>query len=360
MKRQVFLLYVVLVAMLFAACNSKSGSFSKEVEQQLATFDEVESIMNKMESNAWSLNIDEIKTTFEAKGYELNDDDEPYRYYFIKNCNLINDDNGISFTKISQDSLASAVCFLDFGAGGINADFYLFEDEVYNLIIEQAKACGFKVATAEEKQKYEEYVDVKSETDFIYKGKAYLVQDKTNHRITLRYIPFLPEDLSAEAKPGISEKLTCENYLNLMGFVDDESYAEKCGLKRIYKDVSEQGDVEYVYGYDVEKGGKGNLAYGFDVKPTSDYACYVLFNFLSFGSLDAALYFKDRQDAESFFNSATAMFEKENGNYCLSGSKIPNNNKKKGIEIEQLYMSRKVHSENGWYMIGINTGDFGD
>ena len=265
----------------------------------------------------------------------------------------------ISFTKINQDSLASALCFIPQGGMYVSAELYLFNDEVYNLMIDQAKACGFKVATAAEKQKYGEYANVEGEKDdLIFKGKYYLVLDKPNKHIGVHYMYSMLGDIG-NSSPSLSETLTCSNFLNLLDYIDDEKYAEKCGLKKIYKDV-DNGDVEYVYGIDVEKGDKGG-GIGYNVLSNSDHACYV--RYYKFGySLIADLYFKDKKDADNFFENAKNYGFKDTGygTFNLPKAKIPRNNKKNPFELEELYMDKKVRLEDGWYVIDINTGDFGD
>ena len=64
------------------------------------------------------------------------------------------------------------------------------------------------------------------------------------------------ERIEAEKIAEFHKKLSFENFLGMLNHYDKESYANKCGLSFLYKDVSEEGFIEIVYGYDVEKGAK--------------------------------------------------------------------------------------------------------
>ncbi len=206
------LVYVVafLTAMVFIACGSKGsqsdmssdGKDSQIVEKpvidkqvikkQLFTFAEVEAILKGMEKNYWSIKEQEIRSTFEAKGYKVfEDEDIVGRIYCTKNSKV--NKNVEDYTYIcsidNPDSLASAVLFIAQGDMYVSAELYMFNDEMYNMMIDQAKACGFKVATAEEKQKYGEYANFEKDKDnLIFKGKYYLVLDKPNKQIGVHYM----------------------------------------------------------------------------------------------------------------------------------------------------------------------------
>lgn len=355
MKKLVYVVAILTTLFFIAACGNKSsenGISSEDVEQQLVTFAEAEAILNGIyKDNMLYINEEEIKAKLEPKGYIVVEDDEFRNYYYcMKNCELKKgreDRTEISFTKINQDSLASALCFMDCGAGGVVTALYLFSDDVYNVFIEQAKQCGFREDTI----KKHSYGD-------LYKGRFGLQLDKSQKRFEIRDMTYMPEE-SQNFAPSLSETLTCSNYLNLLDYIDDEKYAEKCGLKKIYKDV-DNGDIEYVYGIDVEKGEKGG-GIGYNVLSKSDHACYV--RYFKFGfSLIADLYFKDKKDADNFFENAKNYGFKDTGygTFNLPKAKIPRNNKKNPFELEELYMDKKVRLEDGWYVIDINTGDFGD
>ena len=218
----------------------------------------------------------------------------------MKNCELKKEgDQGqyISFTTINQDSLASAICFTDQYAGGVFAEFYLFDDEVYNLIIEQAKKRGYKKElelSSEEKKIYLE--SGYANDSALYNGRYYFECDKNIKHLTLRslsVLPDLPEKI-VDYRPDLSKTLTCSNFLNLLNNIENERYAEICGLKKIYKNVDEDGAVTYVYGIDVEKVKKDSLL------AKSDHACYIDY-YESGGPVWISLNFKDRLDADDFF-----------------------------------------------------------
>lgn len=356
MKKLVYVVAILTAIVFIVACSNKSsesGISSEEVEQQLVTFAEAEAILNGIyKDDKLYINEEEIKAKLEPKGYIVVEDDEFRNYYYcMKNCELKKGGEyrtEISFTKINQDSLASALCFMDCGAGGVVTTLYLFNDDVYNVFIEQAKKCGFKEDTI----KKHCYGD-------LYKGRFGLQLDKSQNRFEIRDMTYMPEE-SQNLGPSLSETLTCSNFLNLLDYINDEKYAEKCGLKKIYKDVNERDDIEYVYGIDVEKG-KKEMNIGYALQAKSDHACYI--SYYQFGySLMVDLYFKDKKDADNFFENAKIYGFKDTGygTFHLPKVKIPRNNKKNPLELEELYMDKKVRLRDGWYVIDITTGDFGD
>ena len=209
MKKLVYVV-AILTAMVFIACGSKGSqsdvsSDGKDslivekpvidkqvVEQQLVTFAEVEAILKGMENNGWSIKEQEIRSTFEAKGYKVFADETINgRIYCTKNSkvNMNVENYALNCSIDNPDSIASAVLFIPQGDMYVSAELDMFNDEVYNMMIDQAKACGFKVATAEEKQKYGEYANLKGEKDdLIFKGKFYLVLDKPKKQICVHYM----------------------------------------------------------------------------------------------------------------------------------------------------------------------------
>ena len=78
----------------------------------------------------------------------------------------------------------------------------------------------------------------------------------------------------------------------------------KCGLTYLYtyEDDGDDGDVgsyDIVYGLNVEKGEKTD--YGYELKPTSNHACY--FQYSLDTSTHASLNFTDKGDADRFFEA---------------------------------------------------------
>jgi hypothetical protein len=78
----------------------------------------------------------------------------------------------------------------------------------------------------------------------------------------------------------------------------------KCGLTYLYtyEDDGDEGDVgsyDIVYGLNVEKGEKTD--FGYELKPTSDHACY--FQYSLDTSTHASLNFTDKGDADRFFEA---------------------------------------------------------
>ena len=144
MKKVDYVLLVVLITILSMSCNSKSVKSNdssdaeqhmvtpEEVEQQLATVAEAETILNEMEKSYWSINETKIKSTFETKGYKYFVDSELVgRYYCLKNCKAQKDieDYSYSCSVVNSDSLASAICFV--AQGDINDESMPYG---YNLI----------------------------------------------------------------------------------------------------------------------------------------------------------------------------------------------------------------------------------
>ena len=161
------------------------------------------------------------------------------------------------------------------------------------------------------------------------------------------------ERINAEKFAEFREKFTFGNLLALLKNHDNASYAQKCGLNLIYKDIddAEVSCEEYVYGYDVEKGENNR------VEAKSNYSCYLRYSLDS--STHAAMYFKNASDADYFQNIA-----KEYGLLVYDGSKyVPQKKISSGYHnVDSLdwegdyaptYMISDTSSENGWYIIHI-------
>lgn len=164
------------------------------------------------------------------------------------------------------------------------------------------------------------------------------------------------ERIEVEKHTEFRKKFTFGNFIALLKNHDNASYAQKCGLSLIYKDIddADEGEVsceEYVYGYDVEKGENNR------VEAKSNYSCYLSYNLDS--STHAAMYFKDASDADYFQTIA-----KEYGLLVYDGSKfVPRKKMPSGYHnVDSLdwegdyaptYMISDTSNENGWYVVYI-------
>ena len=164
------------------------------------------------------------------------------------------------------------------------------------------------------------------------------------------------ERIEVEKHTEFRKKFTFGNFIALLKNHDNASYAQKCGLSLIYKDIddADEGEVsceKYVYGYDVEKGENNR------VEAKSNYSCYLSYNLDS--STHAAMYFKDASDADYFQTIA-----KEYGLLVYDGSKfVPQKKMPSGYHnVDSLdwegdyaptYMISDTSNENGWYVVYI-------
>ena len=162
------------------------------------------------------------------------------------------------------------------------------------------------------------------------------------------------------------ENLSPERVFALMDNIGNTSLAKQCGLEEIYKyEYSYDGDeddpgISYdieIYGRDVKKGSvsdKGDCV-SVEIISKSNHSCYLKHECLSDCGFE--LSFKDKGDADSFFNMVV-----DNGVYKIydyDNYLIPKRKQFKGIrecnkvdEDIAYYMSEVSYSE-GWYMIRL-------
>lgn len=168
------------------------------------------------------------------------------------------------------------------------------------------------------------------------------------------------EELEIKRHEEFKEKLTFINILNLLKNYDNVESAQKCGFSLVYRDFEDGGGedpdcLEIVYGYDVEKGGKGN--YGYEIISKSNYACYFKYNLDT--STSASLHFKDSSDADFFQEQAEKY-----GLLVYEESKfVPQKKMSSGYhyvdsidwngEYAPVYFIGRTQSENGWYIVSI-------
>ena len=145
----------------------------------------------------------------------------------------------------------------------------------------------------------------------------------------------------------------------------NEQIVKECGLEKIYsvkKDEEEYTSIDIVCGKDVEKG-KYNENTGYDIVAKSDHAVY--FNYSAETSSGAQLYFKDKDNSESFFKKAMdygLLIYKddysESDTYFIPNKKLSNGSKRVDkFEYDgddgARYALSKPEYEDGWYVIHI-------
>lgn len=166
------------------------------------------------------------------------------------------------------------------------------------------------------------------------------------------------EELEAKRYEDFKKKFTFKNFLVLLENYDKVSFAQKCGLELIYKEIDNDGEItceEYVYGFDIEKGDKKES--GYEIVAKSNHACYLIYNLDSstYGSMN----FKDSSDAEYFQEQA-----KEYGLLVLDGSMyVPKTKMESGYhyvdsldwggEYDPIYGISQTDRQNGWYRVHI-------
>ena len=150
------------------------------------------------------------------------------------------------------------------------------------------------------------------------------------------------------------EQLSFEKFLDY--YTTGEVTLEDCGLKLIYEDSmeSEDGDAGMylaVYGWGVEKGEK--LDFGYDLKTTSDRACYL--ESQEDTSLNHTFFFKDKADADRFFQQALDYGMVIDGDtYCVPAEKLPNGSVKGSIADYNILMEiSKPELDGDFYKISI-------
>lgn len=117
-----------------------------------------------------------------------------------------------------------------------------------------------------------------------------------------------------------------DKFVTLLKEVNTET-AKDCGLSFIYEASDgggEEGDAGtsvVVYGWGIEKGKKQD--FGYELNSTSDHACY--FYYQQDTSTQAAMCFKDKDDADRFIEKALAYgIVDMNGSYHIADQKLPN------------------------------------
>lgn len=118
------------------------------------------------------------------------------------------------------------------------------------------------------------------------------------------------------------EQLTFEKVVAFLANHNSEM-AAKCALTHIFEDAIEEegyaGEYACVYGWGVERGEK--LDFGYEVKCTSDHACW--FGFYADTSRNTHICFKNKADADSFFEKALAYgLVIKDGLYYLPTTKL--------------------------------------
>ena len=119
------------------------------------------------------------------------------------------------------------------------------------------------------------------------------------------------------------DQLSFDDFVALLKTTNNDT-AKKCGLSAIYSavsDTSEEGDAEssvMVYGWGVEKGKP--LDFGYEIISTSTHSCY--FYYQQDTSTQAAICFKNKADADRFFEKALAYgLVDMNGSYHIADKK---------------------------------------
>ena len=165
------------------------------------------------------------------------------------------------------------------------------------------------------------------------------------------------ERLEAEKVAKFREQLSFENFLGMLKHYENTSYANKCGLNLIYKnvDIEEWGEcIEMVNGYDVEKGGKKEYG-GYEIIAKSNHACYFIHEICT--SEGARLSFKDEEDAKVFYNKAKDYgLIKYGDTYYIPVKKLPNG---KSISVEEIDYEKIIGTissptyDEGWYVVNF-------
>ena len=159
------------------------------------------------------------------------------------------------------------------------------------------------------------------------------------------------------------EKFTFNNVMELLRSPRNPSYAEKCGLSIVYQDqFTEEGygdgdsitSYDYAYGYEVEKGSKDEPM-GYKIGATSAHSCY--FRYISASDVCENFYFKNKSDADYFFEMAKdyGLIKCDNAYY------IPKKKVGKGITVlkdyapleDAMFGIQAPSYEDGWYCVSL-------
>jgi hypothetical protein len=166
-------------------------------------------------------------------------------------------------------------------------------------------------------------------------------------------------NLKAQTSSQFLDQLTFENFVNLIKNPYQEA-AQKCGLSFLFEyetDASEEGDAggsSTYYGWGIEKGKKQE--YGYELKCTSDHACY--FYYQEDTSRQAAMCFKNKADADRFMEKALEYGLVIMGNsYHIADQKLPNGTVKVdsfgdySIITEMMKPEKDEDFHQGFYVI---------
>ena len=115
-----------------------------------------------------------------------------------------------------------------------------------------------------------------------------------------------------------------DRFVTLLKNVNAET-AKDCGFSFIYADEDQPeddpGTSVVVYGWGIEKGKKQD--FGYELNSTSDHACYFYYQLDT--STQAAICFKDKDDADRFVEKALAYgIVIMNDGYYISDKELPN------------------------------------
>lgn len=145
----------------------------------------------------------------------------------------------------------------------------------------------------------------------------------------------------------------------------NEQIAKECGLEKIYsekKDEEEFTSIEIACGKDVEKGNPKEYM-GYEIVEKTDHAVYISYS--ADTSSHAGLYFKNKEDGDSFFKKAMdyglLIYKdeyEESDTYFIPNKKLPDGSKRVDKidydgEYGVRYMISKPEYEDGWYVINI-------
>ena len=169
------------------------------------------------------------------------------------------------------------------------------------------------------------------------------------------------EEVDAEFEQFF-DQFTFDKFVALLKNVSQEK-AKDCGLSFIYEasdEGGEEGEVgtsTEVYGWGMEKGKK--MDFGYELNCISDHGCYFYYQLDT--STQAALCFKNKDDADRFFEKAVAYgLVVMNDGYHIAEQKLPDGTVKvdsfRDYDIMAEITKPKYDEEfnKGYYVIHIN------
>ena len=145
-----------------------------------------------------------------------------------------------------------------------------------------------------------------------------------------------------------------DNVLSLLNNPNNSTYAQQCGLSKLYEETNEKGYYDIVYGYDVNKGEKNTFSFGYKVIFASDHAYY--FNYTSSSEENFYFCFKNKEDADYIFSFAKdyGLVEWDNTFFVPSkraSSGIRQTNENLIGNIDYLYYMTAPQEMDGEYFI---------